>query len=620
MSSSGSVGSSDSTAPAQQQQQQQAASALPAAVAPTTANGHASAAPPSSSSTKRVSFALPLSKLSGGDDLSESLLAASFTDSDAHLPGQELATMSTERLRDTRQQKYSTLPQEEDEDASPSHGHSHAGRGHGHSHGSASSSASHSRRESSGSNISSGSQSGTECDHKSHRLGRAHSHSHGGRYPKRGSSRSPSASPESPQMSPDNCGGLKAKHRVESATAANKKARRALILASVFCCIFMILEVVGGIIANSLAIMTDAAHLLSDLAGMLISIFALWLAQRPATSRLSFGFHRAEILGALISVLLIWVLTGVLVYEACWRIANPEPVNGKIMFIVATGGLMVNGIMGVILLKGGHGHSHGLPGSEDTCGTGSSHGHSHGPKKSAHSHSLNGDDHGHSHATSSSGSESKNGVHTEIAIGHQNDGHIHVEEVEEEEEHHHENLNIRAALLHVLGDAVQSVGVMIAAGFIWYEPEWHIADPLCTFLFSVLVLFTTTRLIKQSIGVLMEGVPEGIAPDEVEEALLAVPGVIAVHDLHIWSLSVGRPALSVHLYARDDAAHVLANANRVCSKKFNIHHSTIQVERQHDAIECNDAFVPELQNLDLLAKQEFSELGLVSPPDTAEQV
>lgn len=133
------------------------------------------------------------------------------------------------------------------------------------------------------------------------------------------------------------------------AEESNRKARRQLMWASACCCIMMIAEIVGGLLANSLAIMTDAAHLLSDLAGFLISIFALWLATRPATSRLSFGFHRAEILGALISVLLIWVLTGILVYEACWRLAHPEDVDGKIMFIVATCGLVVNFTMGMIL-------------------------------------------------------------------------------------------------------------------------------------------------------------------------------------------------------------------------------------------------------------------------------
>ena len=181
---------------------------------------------------------------------------------------------------------------------------------------------------------------------------------------------------------------------------------------------------------------------------------------------------------------------------------------------------------------------------------------------------------------------------------------------------------------------------------------------MCTFMFSILVLFTTTRLIRQSIGVLMEGVPDGIDPDDVEEALLNVPGVIgtsaqlttntntgsdaavcseskgvrsahllvsfdfvrllrvllccsAVHDLHIWSLSVGKPSLSVHLYCRDDASHVLAAANKMCARKYNIHHSTIQVERQHDDIDCNDAFQQGHASLDRITAANFADLGIV---------
>jgi zinc transporter 2 len=198
---------------------------------------------------------------------------------------------------------------------------------------------------------------------------------------------------------------------------------------------------------------------------------------------LSFGFHRAEILGAFISVILIWVLTGILVYEAIFRIQNPEDVDGKVMFIVASSGLAVNILMGVILHQSGHGHSHGLGG-----GGGHDHGHT-------HSHGVS--DHGHAHGGGhDSGSSS------------------------------HANLNVTAAFIHVLGDALQSVGVMIAAGLIWYDPSWRIADPITTFIFSILVLFTTARLIKQSVSVLMEGVPEGIDPDAVEAALGRLPGVV----------------------------------------------------------------------------------------------
>ena len=177
-------------------------------------------------------------------------------------------------------------------------------------------------------------------------------------------------------------------------------------------------------------------------------------------------------------------------------------------------------------------------------------------------------------------------------------------------------LLIRACLCGCLcvcvgADAIQSVGVMIAAALIWWNPEWRLADPICTFLFSLLVLITTWRLIKQSIRVLMEGIPEGIDPEAVENTLAAIPDVAGaafvlpfcsdsvcaalhctaeVHDLHIWSLSVGKPSMSVHLTVKSHGRGVLQEATRLLAKRFNIHHTTIQVEQQHDEVHCNPHF------------------------------
>ena len=392
----------------------------------------------------------------------------------------------------------------------------------------------------------------------------------------------------SPRMSPRVCGGLgpraqqkldKAGRKIEKENAA---ARRKLWIVSGLCLCFMTLEIIGGFIANSLAIMTDAAHLLSDLASFLISIFALWLATRAPTSRLSFGFHRAEILGALISVIMIWLLTGILVYEAVQRIREPELVDGRIMFIVASCGLAVNLVMGLILYQSGHQHSHGLGGG------GGGHGHSHGAAPATEDDEDDDEEfdddetaadghfegaHGHSHAGSAQSSYQQSSLPPSV------DQPTHPKAA---------NLNVTAAFVHVLGDALQSVGVMIAAALIWYSDDrWSIADPICTFIFSVLVLFTTARLVKQSVGVLMEGAPEGIDPAVVEEALHAVQGVLEVHDLHVWSLSVGKPSLSVHLLSKEDAHGVLREATTMLGRKFNIHHSTIQVEREGDEL-CNE--------------------------------
>ncbi|KAI9981341.1 hypothetical protein PInf_009037 [Phytophthora infestans] len=329
-----------------------------------------------------------------------------------------------------------------------------------------------------------------------------------------------------------------------------KRAQRKLQLACICSLFFMCAEVAGGFLAGSLAIMTDAAHLLSDVTSFCISLFAIWVSTLPASNRLSFGFQRAEVIGAVTSVLVIWVLTGVLVYTAVERFMeclepNPtEHVNGKLMFIVACIGLLVNLILMQIL---GHGHSH----------RGGSHGHSHG------------NSHGHAHRDSTSSSSEKE------LQGH---SHGNLENGEAPKiKKKLENLNIEAAYIHALGDFIQSVGVCIAGGLIWYKPEWQIADPIATFIFSVLVLGTTIGIVRDSIHVLMEGTPDGINADEIKRGLRHCSSVETVHDLHIWSLSVGLPSLCVHLVS-DDAETALHAAQRYLMSK-GITHTTIQVEK-----------------------------------------
>ncbi|CAG2123224.1 unnamed protein product, partial [Medioppia subpectinata] len=157
-----------------------------------------------------------------------------------------------------------------------------------------------------------------------------------------------------------------------SGEVVDKSARRKLIIASILCLIFMVIEVVGGLLANSLAIATDAAHLLTDFASFMISLFSLWVASRKASSRMSFGWHRAEVIGALTSVLMIWVVTGILCFMAVERIMSKKyEIDAQIMVITASIGVIVNIIMGISLSAGGisHGHSHG--------GGGGSHSHNH---------------------------------------------------------------------------------------------------------------------------------------------------------------------------------------------------------------------------------------------------
>jgi len=347
----------------------------------------------------------------------------------------------------------------------------------------------------------------------------------------------------------------KDKSRLQDVRAAQRK----LVIASIVCLIFMIAEFVGGILSGSLAIMTDAAHLLSDFGGFLISLFALYLGTRKPSKKLSFGWHRAEVMGALVSVLIIWVLTGVLVYEAILRVKSMDfEVNAVIMLITSGVGVLVNIILGLTLHGSGHGHSHGLGGG---------HNHSHGGSPKSSEKSLEDQSHhGHSHSHDSSETESI-----------LKDGKSKLKK----------DLNVRAAFIHVIGDLVQSIGVFLAALLIYFKPEWKVADPICTFLFSILVLFTTLTILKDILMVLMEGTPKGLDFKEVFEDLQNIRAVKMVHNLHVWSLTMGTAALSVHLAVDDTRSthSVLREAQTLVAKKYEIHHSTIQVEKFHEQMD-----------------------------------
>uniref|UniRef100_A0A0D3C6M3 Response regulatory domain-containing protein n=2 Tax=Brassica oleracea var. oleracea TaxID=109376 RepID=A0A0D3C6M3_BRAOL len=325
---------------------------------------------------------------------------------------------------------------------------------------------------------------------------------------------------------------------------------RKLCIAVVLCLLFMTVEVFGGIKANSLAILTDAAHLLSDVAAFAISLFSLWAAGWEATPRQTYGFFRIEILGALVSIQLIWLLTGILVYEAIIRLlSETSEVNGFLMFLVAAFGLLVNIIMAVLL---GHDHGHGH-----------SHGHDH------HSHGVTVTTHHHHH-------------------GHGEDKHHHAhgdedvtEQLLEKSEKRKRNINVQGAYLHVLGDSIQSVGVMIGGGIIWYKPEWKIVDLICTLVFSVIVLGTTINMIRSILEVLMESTPREIDATKLEKGLLEMEEVVAVHELHIWAITVGKVLLACHVNIRPeaDADMVLNKVIDYIRREYNISHVTIQIER-----------------------------------------
>lgn len=394
-----------------------------------------------------------------------------------------------------------------------------------------------------------------------------------------------------------------------------KKARKKLLMASAFCVLFMIAELIGGFMAQSIALMSDALHLLSDCGGLMISVVALvsyyfiyciyifilahksyiiyiyvykqWMSQKGATNKLTYGYHRAEIVGALFSVFLIWGLTIWLVYEAIDRMINPTNVDGKIMFIVACCGIIVNIAMSGILHQGhghhhhGHGHGHGH---------GHSHGHNHGHKHD-HNHSH---DHSHSHHSHEMSSKSSKQHEHKEHDDHKEDNHNHNDDNNNKKEHNHSQINVRSAFIHALGDLLQSIGVLIASALIWYdESKFRIADPICTLLFSIIVIFTTVNLMRDILSVLMESVPSHLDYTEISMELKQLTDVAQVHDLHVWNLSLGKPSLSVHLLVQSStldsdgkiipacADAILRNAQNVLENKFDIHHSTIQIEWPH---------------------------------------
>jgi cobalt-zinc-cadmium efflux system protein len=270
-------------------------------------------------------------------------------------------------------------------------------------------------------------------------------------------------------------------------------APRLIWQAIVITLIFMAIELVGGWISNSLALISDAAHMLTDVGAMLLSLFALWFAKRPSTPVMSFGYHRAEILGALVSVLLIWMISGLLIFEAISRLQSPPEVKGPIVFIVATVGLGAN-LLSMRILHGAQGH----------------------------------------------------------------------------------NINVRAAYLHLLSDALGSIGAIIAGLVLWLT-GWQPIDALITILFAVLMLVSSWSLLKETIAVLMESTPTHVDPTQVSNDLKALPGVVECHDLHIWSVSRGRLALSVHLISKK-AESLLDQAHQMLEDKYGIAHTTIQIE------------------------------------------
>ncbi|CAF0720355.1 unnamed protein product [Adineta ricciae] len=315
-------------------------------------------------------------------------------------------------------------------------------------------------------------------------------------------------------------------------------ARNRIIAVLILCIVFMIIEIIGGMLSNSTAVMVDAIH----------------MTTKQPTKRLSFGYHRAEVLGALSSVLILWFGTGFLVYMAIGRCVDQSfEVKPNEMIVIASCGVLFNIVMFSVLHTniGDHSISH--------------HGHSHRNK--------------YEHLEENHGIQTPNSDVLSIEIASPDHQHSHSHS-------HHKpskssnNINVRAAVIHVIGDFVQSVGVLCAAILIKLKPEYKLADPICTFIFSILVLITTITIMRDIVVVLMEGVPSHVNYSGIVDDLLRLPDVRNAHSLHIWSLSTQKVALSVHIAIENegDSMRVLTEAQEMLRRDHGISRSTIQIE------------------------------------------
>ncbi len=276
------------------------------------------------------------------------------------------------------------------------------------------------------------------------------------------------------------------------------RAERRFILALILTGLILVAEVVGGLVTHSLALLSDAGHVLLDMLALGMSYAALRLAARPADDRHSYGFHRFQVLAALANGVLLFLMAFGILREAWARFRSPEPVLAGPMLIVAVIGLGVN----LVVMR---------------------------------------------------------------VLG----------------DHDHEDLNTRSAFLHVLGDMLSSVGVIVA-GIVILLTGWTAADPLVSVLIGVVILTGAGRVLRAATHILLEGTPEGVHPQQVAAALREQPGVSNVHDLHIWTVSPGYMALSAHVVLEDrslaEAQGTQALLRQILAERFNIRHTTLQVE------------------------------------------
>lgn len=293
-------------------------------------------------------------------------------------------------------------------------------------------------------------------------------------------------------------------HERREARSVNK-----LKLALGLTAVYMFAEAIGGWLTNSLALLADAGHMLTDVAALTLTLAAIWFASRPATAKKTYGYYRLEILAAFVNGIALVLISLFVIYEAYERWSAPPEVKGFELTLIAVGGLLVN-IVCAWLLHGEHAH----------------------------------------------------------------------------------DLNMRGAWLHVVGDALGSV-TAIAAGLLIVGFGWLWADALCSVLISLIIIFSAWNLIKESVNVLLEGTPAHINLKAVEETIRNTENVADVHDLHVWTITSGMEALSVHIIHDEEVSQkaLLQTVRTKLHDEFGIDHLTIQMETLEDEkIESHSCF------------------------------
>jgi len=330
---------------------------------------------------------------------------------------------------------------------------------------------------------------------------------------------------------------------------------------------FFLVEIITGYVTNSLALVGDSYHMLSDVVALLVG-FASVRISKWSSDKNTYGWARAEVLGALVNSVFLIALCFTIFVEALQRIVHDDHIhNPKLMLIVGVLGLVIN-LIGLVLF-GSHGHSHG-----------GGHGHSHGGGGHGHSHG----DHGHSHGS--------NAEKAKLSPQHEASAEKEGESSEDESDpveaekkaiiKSSAQLNMRAVFLHVMGDALGSVVVIISALVIMYvEQDWkYKVDPAMSMVMVCIILSTTIPLLRESAMILLQTVPTNIKVDDLTTKLVEkVEGVLAVHEFHIWQLAGNRIIASAHIRCQTLNDYMrIAEAVKTFFHNEGIHSTTIQPE------------------------------------------